>query len=320
MPDPNQRLRQDHQIAGTAARLRIDAATAEVLSAFAASEVRAALLKGASLVGWLYPEGSAHYTDCDILVRPGDEQRASNTLAQLGFKRVLDDTAMPAWWREHATDWQRAQDAVTVDLHRRIMGIGVDAGTAWELLTAGLETQPVGGSSVPVLAPRARLVHVTLHAAQDGPRKGGKAIMHLRRSVESLDDELWVAATDLARRLQATDAFAAGLVLIPEGAALADRLGLAATRSVDVALRAGSRVEPALTFEQLAQTEGLRARATMAVHKLFPPGDFLRHWDPSVGESRTRLAFARIRRPFWVLAGVPRGWRAWREARRRVHG
>src|SRR3954447_26541164 len=314
MPDLDGYPSQDARVAGLATKLRIDAATAQVLELFATLGVQAALLKGASLIGWLYPEDSAHYTDADILVRPGDEERASEALRQIGFERALDDSAMPEWWREHATEWHRGQDAVAVDLHRWIVGIGTAPEAAWDLLTAELETTYVGEYPAPVLAPSARLVHVTLHAAQDGPRKGGKAILHLQRSVERFDDDLWAAATDLARRLEATDAFAAGLALIPEGAALAQRMGLPAVRSIDAALRAGTGAEPALSFEQLAQADGLRARATMVTHKLFPPRAFLVHWDPRARESRTRLVLARVRRPFWVVAGIPEGWRAWRAA------
>jgi hypothetical protein len=309
---------QEARVAGVATKLRIDAATAQVLELFAAMGVQAILVKGASLVGWLYPEDSAHYSDADILVRPSDEERAFEALVQLGFERALDDSSMPPWWREHASDWRRAQDAVAVDLHRRLVGIGVDAATAWPLLTAERETMTVGGYPAPVLAPPARLVHVTLHAAQDGPRKGGKALLHLQRSIERFDDGLWRAATDLAVQLQATDAFAAGLRLTPDGAALAERLGIPAVRSVDAALRAGSGEEPALSFEQLARASGPRARAAMVAHKLFPPREFLVHWDPRAGESRGRLALARVRRPFWVLGGAPKALRAWWRARREV--
>jgi hypothetical protein len=178
----------------------------------------------------------------------------------------------------------------------------------------------VGGYPAPVLAPRARLVHVTLHAAQDGPRKGGKALLHLQRSIERFDDELWRAATDLAAQLQATDAFVAGLRLTSDGVALAERLELPDVRSVDAALRAGSGEEPALSFEQLAQAPGPRARAAMVGRKLFPPREFLVHWDPRAGESRGRLALARVRRPFWVLRGAPKAFRAWWRARREVRG
>jgi len=282
--------------------------------------VQAVLLKGASLVGWLYPEDSAHYSDADILVRPQDEQRAAEALGTLGFERALDDSSMPDWWREHGSDWRRAQDAVAVDLHRRLVGVGVDPATAWPLLTAERDTMTVGGYPAPVLAPPARLVHVTLHAAQDGPRKGGKALLHLQRSIERFDDELWRSATDLAEQLQATDAFAAGLRLAPDGVALAERLGIPEVRSVDAALRARSGHEPALSFEQLAQAPGLRSRVEIGLRKLFPPREFLIHWDPRAGENRRRLALARVRRPFWVLGGAPKAFRAWWRARREVRG
>jgi hypothetical protein len=75
-----------------------------------------------------------------------------------------------------------------------------------------------------------------------------------------------------------------------------------------------------LSFEQLAQAPGLRSRVEIGLRKLFPPREFLVHWDPRASESRRRLAFARVRRPLWVLGGAPKAFRAWWRARREVGG
>jgi hypothetical protein len=175
---------QGARVASAASRLRLDAATSQVLELFAALGVQAALLKGASLVGWIYPGDSAHYTDADILIRPGDEEVASEGLRSIGFEPDMDDRAMPEWWREHGSEWSRAQDGVSVDLHRWIVGIGVAPDVAWPLLTAELERKVVGGKPVPMLGARARLVHVVLHAAQHGREgAGGKAILHMQRAL-----------------------------------------------------------------------------------------------------------------------------------------
>jgi hypothetical protein len=305
-------------IAGVAHRLRLDAASAEVLELYAGMGVQAALLKGASLVGWLYPNNAAYYTDIDILVCPEDEPSAISGLEQLGFEPVLDDRAMPDWWQEHGSDWFRAQDGVSVDLHRRLVGVRADPTAAWRLLAQDLATATVGGYAVPVLSPPARLLHVTLHAAQHGAGGGGKGRLHLQQALSTFDDELFRAAVDLAAKLDATEAFTAGLRLSPEGAAVADRMGLPVVTSVDAALRATTPPPVALGFEQLAQAGGLRVRLEIGLRKLFPPRAFLEHWDPRAATGRAAYLRARARRPFWVLRSAPAGFRAWWQARRAI--
>jgi Uncharacterised nucleotidyltransferase len=310
---------QAARVAGVAARMRLDAATNQVLEVFAGLGVRATLLKGVSLVGWLYPADSAHYSDADVLIHPADEERAMEGLRTIGFTQDMDDRGMPEWWREHASEWHRATDGVAVDLHRRIVGIGIAPEAAWPLLTADAHTAPVGGGAVPVLAPSARLMHVVLHAAQHGGEgAGGKAILHMERALELLDDDLWAAAAALAAQLDATDAFAAGLRLTPAGTERADRLALPAVASVDAALRATTPPDVALGFEQLARASDWRARVEIGARKLFPPREFLIHWDPRAASGRGAYLRARLRRPLWVLRNAPAGFRAWWRARRAV--
>src|SRR4051812_27772658 len=57
--------------------LRIDWGTAEVLRTFEAGGVKSLLLKGATFARWLYTNDDPRpYGDCDLLVRPGDFERA----------------------------------------------------------------------------------------------------------------------------------------------------------------------------------------------------------------------------------------------------
>ena len=301
-------------VVATARRLAIDAASGEVLDAYGAAGVETLVLKGVSLTGWLYKRDQAHYLDIDLLVRPGHEERAGQVLRELQFGPVVDDDAMPGWWREHAAEWLRPADLVRVDLHRRLAGVGVDSSTAWSVLAGESEAVVVGGISGRCLSRPARLMHVVLHAAHHGIATG-KAIAHVDRAREVVDDELWRQAAELAARLEARDAFSAGLRLTPAGAALADRLRLPGIRSVEVALRAATPPPVALGFEQLASAPGLRARAAIILRKLVPPRTFIVHWYPHAASSRTALALAYIRRPIWVLRNAPRGFRAWRRAR-----
>jgi hypothetical protein len=306
------------QFAGIAARLAMDAASSQVMELFAKIGVQAALLKGASLIGWLYAENVAPYSDVDLLIRPSDEPKAAEALESLGFERTVDDTATPPAWQEHGSEWHRIEDGVPIDLHRRLVGIRMDPSEAWEVLAGDLATMPIGGTEIPVLGSRARLLHVTLHAAQHGAGGGGRGRMHLERALEVFPAEAFGAAGALAAQLDATDAFAAGLRLVPAGAAMADELGLPTVGSVDAVLRASTPPPVALGFEQLAQARSLRARTSLALGKRFPPRGFLVHWDPRAKDSRRRLWMARVRRPFWVLRSTPAGFRAWWRARRAV--
>ena len=309
---------RNSKLVATGSRLRIDAAAAEVLGNFERAGVEALVLKGPSFARWLYSEGEPRsYVDCDLLVAPTDLEAAEEVLGTVAYSRDFDDRGMPSWWREHASAWVRESDGVTVDLHRTLPGLGVDAEAAWRVLSANPDVVEVAGHRASTLAIPAQALHVALHAAQHGvawPRP----MADLERALTLCDDDLWLAAAQLALRLQATDAFATGLGLTPAGTELASRLGLPPTSSVDAALRAASAPSPALGFEQLARAGGMRARAWIVWRKLVPPASFIRHWDPRAGTSRVALARAYLRRPLWTLRRVPGALRAWRGARRSV--
>jgi hypothetical protein len=301
-----------------AQRLRLDAATAEVLRAFAAAGVDARLLKGRTFLAWLYEDGGRRpYLDVDLLVRPGDEAAADEVLGRLGFVRRWDQSQLPGWWQEHGSEWLRATDAVLVDLHRNLAGIGADPTTAWAVLADPAPTVAVGGYDAPALAIPARVLHVSLHAAQHGSGFG-KGLDDLEKALQVVPETTWKEASALAARVDAVDAFGAGLRLKPEGAALADRLGLAEPASVEVRLRTQTAPPVALGIEQLALAGSWRARADILARKLVPPQEFMRHWDPRAAEGRGRLVLAYLRRPFWLMRHAPAGVRAWWRVRRRA--
>jgi hypothetical protein len=318
MTEPPRIARTAGRLVAAAERLRIDAATAEVVRAFAEAGVDSLLLKGPSITAWLYPPGEGRsYLDSDVLVRPGHENEAERVLEALGFARRWDQSQLPDWWQEHGSDWLRAADGVRVDLHRSLPGLAAEAELVWSTLFATKETIGVGGVEAPTLSRPARALHISLHAIQHGA-EWGKGRGDLERALDVADEATWQQAAELAGALDGMDAFAAGIRLVPRGEELAERLGLPAPASVDVALRAAKPPPVALGFEQLAQARGLRTRVTIGLRKLFPPREFLVHWDPRASESRARLALARVRRPLWVLAGAPKGFRAWWQARREV--
>src|SRR5262245_56252198 len=116
----------------TAANLRVDDYTAEVLRSFEAVRVQSILLKGASVTRWLStPDEPRIYLDCDVLVRPSDQILAERGLRDLAFNPLVEQDEMPGWWREHSVTWLRAPDGAKVDLHDPIDGVGIDPEELW---------------------------------------------------------------------------------------------------------------------------------------------------------------------------------------------
>lgn len=301
-----------------ASRLRVDAAAAELFRAFDQAGIEARLLKGRAVAAWLYDEPSSRpYTDCDVLIGPGDFERAEEILESLSYARGFDDRGMPPWWREHAAEWVRDSDGLPVDLHRTLPGIGVDVAAAWTLLSADPDEVPVADYEAKTLSIPGRALHVALHAGQHGD-DSGTPIADLALAVSTANPRVWGEAAELAAQLDATDALVRGLQLVPAGVELVERLTLPEVGSVEVELRAAPSAPTALGFDQLARATNATARAQILARKLVPPRAFMRRWDPSAGESRARLAWAYVRRPFWLLRHAPHGLRLWYRTRDRV--
>ena len=81
-------------LAATGERLRIDAATVEVLERFELAGVHALVLKGPAIARWLYENGTErHYIDCDLLVGPAEFEAAEHELQSLGYTGLLRNLA-----------------------------------------------------------------------------------------------------------------------------------------------------------------------------------------------------------------------------------
>jgi hypothetical protein len=301
-------------LASRGLRLRLDAAAAEAFEHFERAGVSARLLKGRSIADWLYGERDLRpQFDCDFLIAPSDLVAAEDCLGSLGYRRSWDDRQMPSWWQEHAGAWVRERDGAVLDLHRTLPGVGVDPDRAWRALSRDPATTMVAGRKVLVLGLPARALHVVLHAAHHGVVS--PPIDDLQRALRTADHGLWRAAGELARELDALDAFTAGLSLDPDGVAVSQELDLPARVSTEAALRASSPPPLALGFEQLASARGTRARVAILARKVVPPAEFVRHWDPRAANSTPALVRAYLRRPLWLLWRAPRGLRVWLRAR-----
>jgi hypothetical protein len=303
----------------TAARiLHLDAATAAVSEAFAAAGIRSVLLRGPSIERHLYGPGEVRsYVDADLLVEPGTFARGEQVLAEHGFTHyaVLGQRSAdrPAWSRT----WSRP-DGGTVDLHRTLVGVGVEDEEVWRTLGDHVQPVAVARRRLDGLDTAATALVVTLHAAHHG-RQVRKPLDDLARALEQIPDDAWQDAAALAKRLAATPAFAAGLRLLPAGTDLARRLDLQETATAEVILRASTAPAMALGFEWLARTPGPRRKLVLIVGKLVPDREFMRAWSPLArGGSRLGLALAYAWRPFWLLWHTAPGLHAWLAARRRA--
>jgi hypothetical protein len=304
----------------TAARLAIvDGATAELVERLRSAGLRCLLLKGPGFSSWLYDRAEVRpYGDTDVLVDPAQRPRVEQLLEGLGYARVLSERDVPsAGTAFHSDTWRRQRDGSTVDLHRTLNGARAPDERAWEALSRTTERLRVGSVEVEIPGLPAQALHAALHAAYHGARSG-KPVEDLRRALARAPNAAWTAADELAREIDATDAFAAGLRLVPEGRAVAAALGLETPRSVEVELRAGADPPLAASFEWLAQAPGLRAKASLCRRLLFPSAAWVRESYPFAYSGRAALAAAYLVR----LLRVPRyglqALVAWRRTRRIV--
>jgi hypothetical protein len=122
----------------------------------------------------------------------------------------------------------------------------------------------------------------------------------------------------LAARIDASEAFAAGLRLLPDGEQLAEELALPAVYSVETLLRAESAPPMSLGFDWLARTPGARRKLALVLGKLVPDKEFMRAWSPLAGRrTKSGLALAYAWRPLWLIWHSVPGFRAWLAAQKR---
>jgi Uncharacterised nucleotidyltransferase len=280
--------------------LSLDRATAEVVTELRDHGVRSILLKGPSAARWLYEDESERpYVDCDLLVAPTEMANAERVLEKIGFRRTgLDSLRVNL--PKHAVTFRRG-DGATVDLHRSFLGVGADDDALWRGLIHHTETMPVGGTQVEVLTTPARALTIALHAAKDGAREA-KVREDVARTLERVQVEEWRQAVHLAEQLGCGPAFAAGLGRVPEGAVLAQRLGLPTTTTTALALRATAPTPLAVGMNWLLTTPGIRGKLPVVVRKLFPPPSYLRGWSPLARRGSWGLAVAYIWRPIWMAS------------------
>lgn len=299
-----------------ARNLAIDRLTAEIVGTFAAQGIESIVLKGPALAAWLYPEEVRPYGDSDIMVAPGEWQRAVAVLERLGFSNYFEPMAHPRMESFASTAFLRDRAGGTpenVDLHCALHGCDADPREIWRALSASSDTQRIGGAQLRVPSKQALLLHVGLHAAH---HIESKPLEDLRRGIGRAEETLWRDALELARNLEGLHTFASGLRLVPEGAELAQRLGIENEHSPLHELR-HERIPMAEGIDALLSSElGLGQRAAMVREELFPKPEFMRWWSSLARRGRVGLAAAYLWRPIWLIAHAPHAF----IARRRVRG
>ena len=298
---------------GTA--LAVDAVAAEVVKALRAAGVQSIVLRGPAIRHWLYAGGESRaYRDVDLLVEPRRRHAAEAVLGGLGFVHRQAGFA-PGEAVEHAGEWVCRRPKVVVDLHRGLEGVGADPRELWSALVTGCRQLDVAGVPVAVPGEPALALIVTLHAAHHG-LEGTKQLAELRRATERAGFETWEEAARLAARLQAVQGFGAGLRLVPEGAAMAERLRLPRGGDVETRLRAASAHSTAIGFARLVAARGIRGKCALVARKFVPTPAFMRYWSPLARKGAVGMALAYLWRPVWLLLRLPPAAIAWLRAQR----
>jgi putative nucleotidyltransferase-like protein len=320
---PDRALEQfAHRIRDRPLLRSLDEATAEAFDAFDAAGVDALLLKGPALARKLYgPLEHRGYTDVDLLVSPADAEQAGqifrgleymNTRSRLG----IDDIGL----NQNAETWvsvgRSREPGLMVDLHQQLRGAKASPQAAWNALSRSRAWIELAGRRVPTLNADGLALHVALHAAQHGALHH-QPLEDLVRATETWSLEVWRGASRLAQTLDATQAFAAGLRQVPQGAQVARDLGLPPTDQLQwwIAHEA-ERPRGALHLRALSDATSMRERASVLRRALLPSRKWLMWQYPWARDHGVRLAIAYVahlmRTPLWVA----RAWRFRRRGRR----
>ena len=220
--------------------------------------IRPLLLKGPSIAAWLYRDGArSPLRRLRSPGGPGPIGRPGTSFGSSDFAPLCVAGYVHTWHSGTPRHGGVALDSI-VDLHRSLIGISAPPDTVWEELPADTDTLRVGGIDVEVLRVPARALHVALHAAEHGADLP-HPLEDLARALRVADDDVWREAAELARRIDALPAFAAGLRFDPDGARLAERLELPGS------VRLPSRYAPDPTYPSRSRSRTSRASSRFAL-------------------------------------------------------
>jgi hypothetical protein len=296
--DPSTHKHKDH-----AWTMLLDEACRVVAGHLRAHQQEFVMLKGATIAGWLYADPLQRtYTDLDLLIHQRDESHIVGLLGDLGFTPLLDRASLGFSSPEEQP--LRNKLGIVIDLHTALQGVRVSADEAWRVLRAETVSWSWAGTAVPALAPPARAMHLALHLAQRG-LEDGKAAKDLELGLTQLEPRVWTDARDLAERLNAMEAFSAGLMLLPQGESLKAQLRLRPIENVEAKMRASSASPSAILLDRVLAIPGWRQRVQMVITQLFPTTAWLKLYYPRQADTVWGRAALRLRRPWAVLFRLP---------------
>jgi hypothetical protein len=299
-------------------KLAIDRLTVDIAATFSRCGIEALLLKGPVLGEWLYPGEMRPYCDSDLMVAPGDRARAVRMLERLGFREYRPWMPSPLSLDPGGTAYERGDDKV--DLHCVLPGLDGEPSVIWSSLLARSEYHVIEGTRLRVPDRDALLLHVCLHAAHHANYVECKPFEDLRRAIASATDEQWDRSLELARAYGGVGAFAAGLLVIPEGRPLARRLCVEDVRSHRFGLRREDNVIAEEISALFSAEASPQTKLATVISDVFPRPQYMRWWSPLARRGRLGLAVSYAWRPLWVVAQMPGAtaalWRAKRGSRR----
>ena len=302
-PERGDRDRRD-AVELTARSLRIDRVTGEVVGALRDAGIPSLLIKGPVLARRLYDDGASRpYLDSDLLVDPRQFAAAEQLLIARGFEQIGDGERVLPEWARHGHTLMRPREGICVELHWRLMHYGAPPQRVWEAFTGNSARLTVGGVLVDVPADPPLALHTAVHVAEHGAMPSPAE--DLSRALDRFPLEVWLAAAELARALDATSALAAGLWLLEDGRPMAEALGL------------GREGVASFSLERVSRAEGWRAKARLALGIAFPGPEHMRSFNKPLARFGTPgLAAAYAWRPIELGARIPPTLIARRRARR----
>jgi hypothetical protein len=279
----------------------------------AGARIRTVLLKGPATARLYHDPALRPAGDVDLLVEPSQVGAAGQVLESLGFRDPL------AKARSHEREayalafYRSGALPACVDLHRTLYWCENDPEALWREFSRGTTFIDLEDRRVEVLGDPAQALVIAGHALRH--LGAAKPLEDLRRALAVYQQDTWVEAAALARRLAAESVLASGLRLVDAGNRVADALGLEKhVTSAEVRLLLAGPPPIALGVMRVAQTPSMRQRAALVVGEVFPSPAAMRYWHGFAGRGRAALTLTYFYRPLWLAFRLPGAYRAWRAA------
>ena len=132
--------------------------------------VRVCVVKGASLLGWIYAMGERPMQDVDLLIAPRDRARAASALLAAGYTRVPRPHSPTGMWLHPTLDWQ-SPSGVLVDLHTTLGALLRFPVPSAEILARAVAHPSLGPHALRHCHADAIVLHALDVAKDDGARK-----------------------------------------------------------------------------------------------------------------------------------------------------